>query len=107
MGGLLDQLRDSVRNREYRLTLHASEQITQRRISPRDIEDAVLSGEAEVIEDYPDDIRGASCLVLGFASGGRPIHVQFSYPPRVAVITAYEPDLEKWVSFRTRRSEQT
>ena len=107
MSGLLDQLQNSVRNGDYELTAHASNQLIERHILAGDIEDAVLSGEAEVIEDYPDDMRGASCLVLGFASGDRPIHVQFSYPPRVAIITAYEPDLEKWVNFRVRKDEQT
>lgn len=106
MGGLLDQLRDSVRNRDYELTLHARRRINLRRISVREIEDAVLNVEAEVIEDYPDDPRGASCLILGFASDTRPIHVQLTYPTSVAVITAYEPDPEQWTDFKTRRHEQ-
>ena len=28
-----------------------------------------------MVEDYPDDSRGHSCLMLGFGKGGRPIHV--------------------------------
>ncbi len=107
MSGLLDQLQNRVRNGDYEFTAHASNRLIKRGLFARDIEDAVLSGEAEIIEEYPDDVRGASCLVLGFDSGGRPIHVQFSYPPGVAIITAYEPDLEKWVDFRIRRREQT
>ena len=31
--------------------------------------------EGEVIEDYPEDARGHSCLLLGFGNEGRPIHV--------------------------------
>ena len=76
------------------------------RISVGEIEDAVLSSQAEVIEDYPEDPRGTSCLVLGFTSSARPIHVQLTHPPGVAVITAYESDPEQWEDFRVRKCQQ-
>ena len=44
-----------------------------RNIPVADLEEA-LSGECEVIEDYPDDKYGPSCLLLGFTSTGRPLH---------------------------------
>jgi len=37
----------------------------------REMEDAL--NICEIIENYPDDPRGKSCLVLGF-SGEKPIH---------------------------------
>ena len=37
---------------------------------------------AEIIEDYPDDKYGASCLVLDYTQAHRPLHVQCSYPSR-------------------------
>ena len=40
-------------------------------IQIEDLEEALRS--CEVIEDYPNDPRGASCLVLGF-SKQRPLH---------------------------------
>ena len=58
----------------------------------------------EVIEDYPDDPRGHSCLMLGRGDGGRPIHVVCS--PKddyLAIITAYLPDRNEWsADFRVR-----
>ncbi len=59
----------------------------------------------EIIEDYPDDKYGPSCLVLGFTVAGRPLHVQCSYPsrPLVKIITLYEPDSGLWIDFRERR----
>jgi hypothetical protein len=58
----------------------------------------------EVIEDYPEDERGHSCLILGFSENNRPIHVVCS--PKVeylAIITAYLPDKNEWSGdFRTR-----
>jgi len=58
-----------------------------------------------VIEDYPDDKYGPSCLVLGFAAAGKVIHVQYSYPARtlVKIITVYEPDPNEWIGYENRR----
>jgi len=61
-------------------------------------------GEGEVIEEYPKDARGYSCLLLGSGDRGRPIHVVCA--PRedyLAIITAYLPDAHEWSSdFRKR-----
>lgn len=63
----------------------------------------VLRGE--IIEDYPEDARGHSCLILGAGEAGRKIHVVCS--PRgeyLAIITAYVPETNGWDSdFRIRR----
>ena len=50
---------------------------------------------------------GPSCLVLGFTTAKRPLHVQCSYPstPIVKVITLYEPDPSRWLEFKVRRRE--
>ena len=60
--------------------------------------------EGEVIEDYPKEVRGHSCLLLGFGDRDRPIHVVCA--PRedyLAIITAYLPDAHEWSSdFRKR-----
>ncbi|MCC6352542.1 MAG: DUF4258 domain-containing protein [Verrucomicrobiae bacterium] len=51
----------------------------------------------EIIEDYPDDARGHSALMLGPGAGGRPIHVVCSPQDEyLAVITAYLPDPAEW-----------
>ena len=53
--------------------------------------------QGELIEDYPEDSRGHSCLMLGYGEGGRPIHVVCS--PKedyLALITAYLPDPNEW-----------
>jgi hypothetical protein len=77
--------------------------MTQRDISVREVEEALLNTDAEVIEDYPEDTRGSSCLILGFTTDGRPCHIQCTYPPNVAIITAYEPNPEEWIEWRRRR----
>ena len=61
----------------------------------------------EMIEDYPDDKYGPSCIVLGFTTTIRPLHVQCSYPSRpiVKVITLYEPDPSRWLELKERRRD--
>jgi len=67
---------------------------------------AVIS-EGEIIEDYPEDARGHSCLMLGHGQGQRPIHVVCSPKDEyLAVITAYLPDPSEWSGgFRERRKQ--
>lgn len=58
---------------------------------------SIIKENGEVIEDYPDDARGHSCLILGRGDEGRPIHVVCS--PRdefLAIITAYIPSPDEW-----------
>jgi hypothetical protein len=78
----------------------------ERHIAVGEVKEAVLVKSAEIIEDYPDDPRGPSCLILGMTAKGRPLHVQCSYPPGVVVITAYEPETTEWLDWRTRRKER-
>ena len=91
-----------IRSADYRFTLHVLGRIIQRRISVRDIEESLLSPEAEIIENYPDDPRSPSCLVLGFMPNGMPLHVQCTYPPSVLIITAYAPSPDGWSDWRVR-----
>lgn len=67
----------------------------ERMIRRTEVSEVIANGQ--VIEDYPEDARGHSCLLLGFEQGGRPIHVVCA--PKddyLAVITAYVPDESEW-----------
>ena len=59
-----------------------------------------------LIEDYPEDRRGHSCLILGFGKDRRPIHVVCSPKPEfLAIITAYLPSEDEWEDdFRKRKN---
>jgi len=85
-------------------TQHATDRSILRHISLTEIGQALTSGE--IIEDYPDDKYGPSCLILGYTVERRPLHIQCSYPsrPLLKVITVYQPDPTLWIDFRTRRS---
>lgn len=84
---------------------HAIRQMSRpdRMISPADVQEVVLRGE--LIEDYPGDPRGPSCLMLGAGAEARMIHVVCSpKPDYLSIITAYLPDPAQWSpDFRTRK----
>ena len=86
------------------LSEHAAQRGIDRDINADDILNAIRTGE--VIEDYPRDKYGPSCLILGTTRTGRPLHVQCSYPTRpvLKIITVYEPDPELWIRLKLRRS---
>jgi len=102
--GLLEDIRSKIRQRQYEFSKHAVDQSIIRNISVEELEQAVAY-RSEVIEDYPEDKYGPSCLILGFTNSGRPLHIQCSYPdrPLIKIITLYVPSIEFWVDFRTRR----
>jgi len=84
---------------------HAVSQMNrpERMITPSEVRNTVLEGE--MIEDYPEDVRGHSCLISGTGERSRPIHVVCA--PKddyLAIITTYIPDEKFWSDdFRTRR----
>ena len=85
---------------------HAVRQMARpdRMITPDEIRVVIMQGE--VIEDYPEDARGHSCLLYGHGGGQRAIHVVCAPKENfLAVITAYFPTAEEWEpDLRTRRS---
>jgi len=100
---ILDGIRHKVGRGLYELSQHAADQAIKRQITIDEVEQAIAAGE--IIENYPDDKYGPSCLVLGFTRSERPLHVQCSYPSRalVKLITMYQPDPELWIDLRVRR----
>ena len=84
---------------------HAIDQMNrpERLISPTEVREVIESGQ--VIEDYAEDHRGHSCLMMGKTSAERIVHVVCS--PKedyLAIITAYLPSVEEWNrDLRTRK----
>ncbi len=102
---LIEGIRRKVVQNQFEFSQHAVDLAIIRRISVREVREAIVGGQ--VIEDYPDDKYGPSCLVLGFTTPGRPLHIVCSYPsrPLLKIITLYEPDPELWIEYRVRRVE--
>ena len=99
----IEAIREKVSQGRFEFTQHAADQTILRRISVVEFRQTVASGE--VIEDYPNDRYGPSCLVLGYTQAGRPLHIHCSHATRdlIRVITVYDPDPTRWLNFRTRR----
>ncbi|PKO21625.1 MAG: hypothetical protein CVU38_13780 [Chloroflexi bacterium HGW-Chloroflexi-1] len=97
-------MRAKVRAGRFEFSKHAFDQTILRFVSVQEVRAAIAHGE--IIEDYPNDKYGPSCLILGFTQTGRPLHIQCSYPSRslVKIITLYEPNPRRWVDFRERRA---
>ena len=79
--------------------------LLKRNISTEDVECAVTSESAEIIEQYPIDYPYPSCLILGVNVNGEFIHVVCGLSPvEVWFITAYKPDTNEWSDdFKTRK----
>ena len=100
---LLDEICTKIRSGQFELSEHAVEQSSIRHISLSEVREAIE--DSEVIEDYPSDKYGPSCLILGFTRLKRPLHIQCSYPsrPLIKIITLYEPDRLRWINFKMRK----
>lgn len=101
--GILEEVRAAASKRIL-FTPHAIRQMSlpERMITPAEVRDVVATGEP--VEEYLEDPRGPSCLLLGFGDGGRPLHVVCA--PKMeylAVITAYIPDPQRWSADFKRR----
>jgi len=96
-------IREMLNAGRYRLTDHAMKRVVERNLTAQFIKEA--GAMAEIIEDYPDDKYSPSCLLLGFARSGTPLHLQVSrmVNPEVKIITLYVPDEAEWIDFRYRR----
>ena len=75
---LIDEIRKKIEASQFEFSKHAVDQSIIRRISVKETQE--LFGDAEVIEDYPEDKYGPSCLILGKTREGRALHIQCSYP---------------------------
>lgn len=104
MTTLIEEIRRKFADEQFEFSKHAVDQSILRQIRVQEIREAIANGQ--IIEDYPDDKYGPSCLICGITEAQRTIHFQCSYPTRspVKIITLYEPDPQRWnINFTQRR----
>jgi hypothetical protein len=99
----LDDVRKQLSAGEFEFSRHALKRVVERNIADQEIREA--GAQAKVIEDYPGDKYSHSCLLLGFTENRRPLHIQVSLAETdlVTIITIYEPDVNEWIDYSTRR----
>ena len=100
MYDIIDSRLDKLRH-----TLHALKEEVAENITAEQVETGLKAG-FEIIEEYPDDPRGCSCLVL-FYIDDRPFHaVCAPHEDALIIITVYKPDLNRWMSdYKTRKKK--
>lgn len=97
-------IQKKIKSGKYVVSFTHTEKVRLRKIEAKEIETAICKGT--IIEPYPDDPRGPSCLILGFTSQNRPLHVVCGRieEDEILIITAYEPDPKEWeADWRTRK----
>jgi len=84
---LIDDIKAKFAVDQFEFSQHAVDQSLLESITVAETREAIAAGE--VIEDYPNDKYGPSCLILGWTNARRPLHIQCSYPsrPLVKVVT--------------------
>ncbi|RPJ13855.1 MAG: DUF4258 domain-containing protein [Desulfobacteraceae bacterium] len=96
----IDEIKEKIGKNQYEYTLHAEIERKTDDLTFYQIEEAILAGE--ILEQYPDDGRGESCLLVGF-SDNIPIHVVCGgRGDKVVIITVYVPNQPKFVDPWTR-----
>ena len=89
-------------------TEHAYDEAVEDDLSVVNVIDRTLDGE--VIEDYPDDPRGSSCLVLMNVGEKQPVHAVWAFDDgsgRAILITVYRPDPTRWSDDLRQRRPKT
>ena len=89
-------------------TPHALNQMNrpERLITRHEVREVILHGE--LIEDYPEDVRGHSCLLMALATTGRVVHVVCAPKKEyITIISAYIPSPDRWKNdFKTRKPKE-
>ncbi len=98
----IDWIRNQIKLNRCEYSDHADKEREFDKIPLLEVETAIVNGE--ILEDYPGDPRGPSCLILGYSNQGYPIHIVCGRTKNkvLRIITVYIPNLPKWVDPKTR-----
>ena len=97
-----DYIKIELEKQNYEISIHADDERIIEKLTIVQVEFALSS--CEIIEQYPNDPRGESCLVVGFTQEGIPVHIVCGKNPsgHLILITIYIPAMPKWVNPYTR-----
>ncbi len=81
----------------YFFSQHADEERMNDDLMIDEIEEAILNGS--ILESYPNDRRGNSCLIVGFTKEGKPVHIVYGESGNeLVIITVYIPKPPKFIN---------
>lgn len=76
------------------ITQHADSEAKNDGLNLTEVRASVIVN-GELVEDYPTDPRGPSCLIFSILADGRPVHSCWGYHTSInfaTLITIYRPD---------------
>jgi len=105
IGSTTDNIKRLAAVGSVRITVHARHEMDADRIRTDDMLCAISLPSSEVIENYPDDPRGHSMLVLAWTKALEPLHVCCAvHEETLIIITVYRPSETRWhQDWRTRK----
>lgn len=99
----INWIRDKIYNNEYDFSEHAHRERQEEQITVLEIEKTLLEGG--IIEQYPLDPRGKSCLVAGKITS-QPLHIVCGIrSDRLLIVTVYRPKEPAWKDYKSRAEE--
>lgn len=85
----MEWILERVKKEEYYFSRHGDQERQRENLTIAE-EEALLSGR--ILEQYEDTGRGQSCLVVGFTSSGKPVHIVCGERGmQLVIITVYMP----------------
>lgn len=99
---MIEGIKALIRERKYIITLHAKKRMDERGVSSADLITFIMNGD--IIEEYSDSEPCPSALILGIVAGYYCHAVVALCKNHARIITVYWPDDEKWIDYRTRKS---
>ena len=99
----ISYIRNKIKKQDYDLSSHAHRERQEEQITISEIEQALFEGD--IIEKYPKDERGKSCLVAAKV-GNKPLHVVCGKRNnRLLIVTVYRPKSPTWKNYKERTKE--
>ena len=97
-----DFIRIEIEKQTYEISLHADDERIADGLTLSKLEFILL--QCKILEQYPGDPCGESCLIVGFTYDGTPVHVVCGKNPsgHLILITVYIPTMPKWRDPYTR-----
>ena len=95
-------IRAEIVAQSYEISVHADDERLADHLTIAQVEHVLL--HCQMLEDYPDDPRGESCLVLGFTPEAISTHIVCgrNRTGHLLLITVYIPTMPKWKDPYTR-----
>jgi len=105
---ILSRVLGLIGNGKFRVSLHALRELENDGLLIEALIDGI--GNCTLVEEYPEYHKGPCVLILQFDEFARPIHLLWGIPagadePAV-LITAYQPDPDRWSEDFTGRRRQ-